>query len=106
MYRPGLTAKDLEAAEALGLTREEVLEQRRQEQTAEVWPDNEQAALLFEAVGTQWRVGPGGAYGLDYSVLFHKMDRMQLTPQRYEELEYEVRVIESAALSAIHEEKR
>lgn len=105
MYRPSLTAKDLESAEALGLTREEVLEQRRQEQSAEVWPENEQAALLFRSLGTQWLVGPGGAYGLNYAVLFHKMDRLRLTPERYEELEFEIRVIESAALAAMHEGK-
>lgn len=47
---------------------------------------------------TQWRVGFSGATGLDYVALFHKMDRMDLSPERYEDLEDEILVMESAAL--------
>lgn len=35
----------------------------------EVWPDNWPAFLLFEAMSTQWRVGMGGAVGLDYNTI-------------------------------------
>lgn len=35
----------------------------------EVWPDNWPAFLLFEAMSTQWRVGMGGAVGLDYNAI-------------------------------------
>ena len=64
----------------------------------EVWPGHEEALSLFLAMRTQWRVGMGGATGLDYGVLFHKMDRMGLTPERYEDLEDEIRIMEGAAL--------
>ncbi|OZI23621.1 hypothetical protein CAL26_09270 [Bordetella genomosp. 9] len=64
----------------------------------EVWPGHEEALSLFLSIRTQWRVGMAGATGLDYGVLFHKMDRMGLSPERYEELEEEVRIMENAAL--------
>ncbi|WP_052736111.1 DUF1799 domain-containing protein [Aquincola tertiaricarbonis] len=72
------------------------------EKTVEVFPDNWQAAVLFLRMGNNWRVGPAGPYGLDFNVLFHKMDRMKLTPERYEELEEEIGVIEDAALQTMH----
>lgn len=67
--------------------------------TVEVWPDNAQAIRLFTTVSTQWRVGPTGPYGLDYNVLFHKLDRMKLTPTEYESLETDIRTMELAALN-------
>lgn len=68
----------------------------------EVWPDNIQAHNLFVSISTQWRVGPGGAVGLDYNVLYRKMDRMHLSEERYDELEAEIRIMEDAALAVIH----
>ncbi|MEE4683646.1 DUF1799 domain-containing protein [Pseudomonas alliivorans] len=35
----------------------------------EVWPDSWKAFRLFESLSTQWRNGPGGASGLDYSAI-------------------------------------
>ncbi len=54
-------------------------------------------------MGRQWRTGMNGATGLDFNVLFRMMDRMNLTPSRYDELEYEITVLEGAALEAMHE---
>jgi len=51
---------------------------------------------------TQWNVSSNGATGLNYLVLFHKLDRMKLDPEEYEQLEDDVRVMEFAALSAMH----
>lgn len=82
-----------------GLTPDDVIE------TVEVWPENRQAFELFRFLGTQWRVGGGGATGLDYNILYHKMDRMNLTAERYEELEEEIRIMEGAALNVMHEKK-
>lgn len=64
----------------------------------EIWPEHLAAFELFVALRSQWRVGMAGATGLDYGVMFHKMDRMGLTPERYEELEEQMRVLEHAAL--------
>ena len=80
------------------------------ENTVGVWPDNIEAVNLFSAIGTQWRTHSGGpngssrAYGLDYGPLFHKMDRMGLTPERYTELEDEIRVLEQAALDEMNKD--
>ena len=65
----------------------------------DIWPENEQAFRLFTSVLTQWRVGHGGAYGLDYNVLYHRLDRMNLTPARYDALEAEIQVMEEAAIA-------
>lgn len=74
------------------------------EETVEVWPDNVQAVNLLISVRTQWRMGFGGPVGLDYGPVFHKMDRMGLTPERYEELEEEIRTMEQAALAEMHKD--
>ncbi|WP_276529447.1 DUF1799 domain-containing protein [Achromobacter piechaudii] len=64
----------------------------------EIWPENETAFLLFFSLRSQWLVGMAGATGLNYVALFHKMDRMGLSPEQYVELEDQVRVLEFAAL--------
>lgn len=69
----------------------------------EIWPENLEAFELFVALRSQWRVGMAGATGLDYGVMFHKMDRMGLTAERYEELEDQMRVLEHAALDEMSE---
>lgn len=74
------------------------------ENIVEVWPDNWDAVLLFDAIGTQWLVGPCGPYGLNYMVLYRKMDRMKLTSERYDELEEEIRVLEAGALEEMRKE--
>jgi hypothetical protein len=69
----------------------------------EVWPDNMPAINLFNTISTQWRIsGMGGPTGLDYNVLFNRMDRMKLSEQEYEWMFDDIRTIESAALAAIN----
>lgn len=86
--------------EFFGLTPEDYA----QENTVGVWPENLQAVNLFISVMTQWRVGPNGAHGLDYNVLYRKLDRMGLSPERYAELEEEIRILEGAALDEMHKD--
>ena len=64
----------------------------------ELWPENEQAIMLFSSLGTQWRVGMNGPTGMDYNVVYHKLDRMNLSPTDYGQLEDDMRVIEREAL--------
>lgn len=78
----------------LGLSAEDYVE----ESTAWVWPCNVQAVNLFVTLGTQWLVGPTGPYGLNYSVLYQKLDRMRLSDEDAERLEEDIRVLEDAAL--------
>lgn len=49
---------------AFGLTAADLAEEDLQ-----VWPDLWPALRVFEALGTQWRIAPGGPYGLDYTAL-------------------------------------
>jgi hypothetical protein len=67
-----------------------------------VWPENMPAINLFSSISSQWRTGPGGATGLDYNVLFHRMDHMHLSEQDYEWMFDDIRVIESAALTSMN----
>lgn len=67
----------------------------------EVWPENMPAINLFSSISSQWRVGMSGPSGLDYNVLFNRMDRMKLPDQDYEWMFDDIRVIESEALSII-----
>jgi hypothetical protein len=83
----GLTAEDYEAENTVG-----------------IWPENVEAVNLFAAIGTQWRVGQNGPYGLDYNILYRKLDRMGLSPVRYAELEEEIRILEGAALDEMHKD--
>ena len=57
--------------------------------------------LLFNSLGTQWRTGAAGIIGLDYSVLYHKLDRMKLSESEYDDLEADVRTMESSALETM-----
>lgn len=67
----------------------------------EIWPDNARAFNLFASVRTQWRVGPGGVYGLDYAVVDSRIDRMGLSDGDREVLEAEIQAMEFAALEAL-----
>ncbi len=53
-------------------------------------------------MGTQWRVGGGGPIGLDYNVLYRRMDRMDLTPDEYDEMEHDIQILECAAINMMH----
>lgn len=96
MYRPGLTKKDLAEMEAACLTPEDF-----PEVVVEVWPENWPAYALFAFMRTQWRVGFGGATGLDYNVLHRKMERMELAPGDFDDLEGDIQAMEFAALGAM-----
>lgn len=69
----------------------------------EIWPENEESILLFSSLSTQWRVGFNGPTGFDYNVLFTRMERMQLSDQKYEQLFQDIRVIESEALQLLNQ---
>lgn len=68
-----------------------------------VWPENWPAFRLLCDIQTQWRGGGMGLIGLDYAVMYHKMDRMALTPEQYEAMEDDMRVMELAAMTAMRE---
>jgi len=39
---------------------------------------------------------------LDYNVLFHEMDRQNLEPDAYDDMQAQIRVIEITALDELH----
>lgn len=69
---------------------------------AELWPDHEAAFELFCRLHTQWRVGAAGPVGLDYTVVFHELDRQGLSRDEYDETMALLGLIERAALEEIH----
>lgn len=98
MYEPGMTELELQELAAAGLTPDDVAPE-----PVEIWPDTLPAYNLFCRLSTQWRTGGmGGATGLDYNVLYHQMDRMKLAPDEFDLLEFDIQVMESAALKAMH----
>lgn len=70
----------------------------------EVWPDNWPALELFIDLSTQWRVGPGGLIGLDYTVVFHELDRRQLARDEYDDLMDGIRLIERTVLAELRKD--
>ncbi|MFB0711475.1 DUF1799 domain-containing protein [Buttiauxella noackiae] len=60
MYTPGPSVAELAA---FGYTPEDV------EETVEIVPSVWPSFAVFSSLATQWRVGTGGATGLDYNVL-------------------------------------
>jgi len=70
--------------------------------SVELWPENWPPFDLFARNSTQWRVGASGAVGLDYTVIFHELDRQKPPEEQYEDTLDALRVIERAALSIIN----
>ncbi len=65
-----------------------------------MWPENWPAVVLFDELGTQWtRAGmDGSAFGLNYAVLFARMERMGLAADAYEAMFSDIRHMEQEAL--------
>jgi hypothetical protein len=71
----------------------------------EIFEENVPAWLLFRSLRTQWREGFSGPTGLDMNVAFHKMDRLDLSREAYEVMEYDLEVMEQEALRQMHMKK-
>ena len=95
MYAVEASAAEMAAA---GLRPEDY-----QEELFELWPENELPIAVFSALSTQWRMGGmGGPTGLDYNVLFSRMDRLKLSDSAHEQLFADIRIIECEALTIIN----
>lgn len=67
---------------------------------AENWP----TVMMFERMETQWRAGPGGAIGLDYSVLLGDGGLFSLYGVRHRRAMLDdLRIMEVAALNKMRE---
>lgn len=69
-----------------------------------VFPDNATAALVFSDMLTQWLVGPGGAYGLNYEVLPFVYRTRKIKRADQEEVFDCFQIMEQAAIVAIKEQ--
>lgn len=69
------------------------------EEEIEIWPDAWPAFLLFEAMSTQWRVGMGGAIGLDYQALPVVAKYLEVAEEDMPLAFNDIRLMESEALS-------
>ena len=65
----------------------------------EVWDENWQSVSFFlEYCRTQWRVGMGGATGLDYTAVLASLRTLRFPRERSNEVFSDVRLMEAAAL--------
>jgi hypothetical protein len=72
------------------------------EETAEVWPENWPAFVIFSTMQSQWDVGMGGPAGLKYQVLFEIMDRKGLANDDWWEMFADIQSMEAAALKEMN----
>lgn len=72
-------------------------------EAVEVWPDAWPAFCLFEALGTQWRLGPGGPSGLDYTAIPGTAKIIGLRRRQLSEAFQDVRIMENEALAVMGE---
>ena len=93
MYESPPSEAEMEAA---GLTLEDFAGE-----AVEIWPENEPAYFLFLALSRQWRTGMAGPTGLDHNVLLRRLDRMNLEPGEYDQLDADIRLMEEEALSVM-----
>lgn len=82
----------------LGLTLDDI-----ETEDVEVWPDVWPAFCLFEALGTQWRLGPGGSSGLDYAVIPGTAKMLGLKRRKLVEIFPDLRIMEHEALEIMAE---
>jgi hypothetical protein len=68
-----------------------------------VWPENWRVFQLFASLSTQWFAGIGGSSGLRYETLYPLLDRAAASPEEWDELFDDVRVMEQAAMAAMQE---
>jgi hypothetical protein len=76
----------------MGFTRDDYAE------ALEVLPENWPTWKLFAEFNGQWRVGFGGAFALDYTPLFMRMEKLGLSDADWEHTFADIRLMEAAAL--------
>jgi hypothetical protein len=79
-----------------GLTAEDIADQ-----ALEVWPENWLPLQVLSAMQTQWRCGPSGAIGLDYTVLTEIWRRCKVPPAQRDTVFRDLQVMEDAALAEL-----
>lgn len=75
-----------------------------QEPQVDVWPEHWDSIMLFRRYSTQWRVGMGGAAGLDYTVFQNELKQKGVKGKKFERIMDDLGIIEMAALEHLHAE--
>jgi hypothetical protein len=75
----------------------------QQEDDVELWPELLPAWQIFRRMTTQWRVGMGGAIGLDYLVMFDLMRRADVSDADWLDMLDDLRWMENGALQEMQE---
>lgn len=82
-----------------------LLDQPDGERVAYLWPDNVAAWNCWHGVQTQWRVGMGGATGLDYAGVRAFLDEQQLAGDERREVFAGIQACERATLDVWAEQR-
>jgi hypothetical protein len=98
----GVNDELLEDLKAYGADASVLPERLLKGEDYEVWPENEEAVMMFLRCQTQWRTTSIGVMGLDYGVVLQMMDlyAVDRTPELMEDLQ----IMESRARQLINEE--
>jgi hypothetical protein len=76
------------------------------QEEVELWATNVQSFTVFEAMGTQWRMGMGGATGLDYQALPVVLDMAGLRKRKDRAAIFaDLRIMEREALRAMEDNR-
>lgn len=68
-----------------------------------MWPENLQATLMFQRIGTRWICGSaGGAIGIRWEAVYPLMDRLGLGTAAWDDLLADMEAMERAALQEIN----
>jgi hypothetical protein len=94
-----------DAASRLGLPADLVQESETYQACDGIYPDNLQTVGVFMDMLTQWRVGPAGATGLDYTALPVVMGFRGVRKAERSEIFEGVQIMERAALKGLRERK-
>lgn len=76
-----------------------------QEDAFGVWPCNWESVSFFLTLSTQWRVGMGGATGLDYTAVITLMREFGWPKDKRQRIFDDVRAMEVEALAVMAEER-
>ena len=82
-----------------------LLDRQEPERVAYLWPDNLLAWRCWQGVQTQWRVGMGGATGLDYAGVRAFLDEQQLAGDERREVFAGIQACERATLEVWAEQR-
>lgn len=82
-----------------------LLDQPAGERVAYLWPDNVRAWSCWQGVQTQWRVGMGGATGLDYAGVRAFLDEQDLQCDERRDVFAGIQACERATLEVWAEQR-